>query len=311
MSRYYLLLPALRMIDCNWESSHLTRSLSLTAVAGFSDRLVYFELAEHAAEVVPDLKGFAVCFHEGQVYKGLSKNPLSLCKGNGSSPDHDDLLNPPIVPELKGRMSLSLIVALDLENKPALDEWIKTRATEFLQTSRLAGGDIIKAGKPKIFANSTELAKEMQHLLPGWFISNSADLIAAEPNPFIALINAIAQFPAEDKEQQNTTSQNRIARKRQYPGRWLYATCVGYQLLESSQPRRNRSHDSLDSDPAVNHAYAEPAHSLAELVWAGGLLPPLRSEPASDNWLTSNNLLWHWHTDATSRTVYLSTKTSQ
>lgn len=308
MSRYYLLLPALKVTDCNWESSHLTRSLSLTAIAGFVDRLVYFELADHAANGIVNLQGFAVCFHEGQIYKGLSKNPLALCKDNGSNPDKADLLNSPIIPELKGRASLSLVVALDLENKSVLDEWLKTRAMAFLQTSRLAGGDIIKAGKPKIFADSATLAKEMQHLLPGWFISDGADLIADEPDPFMALISAVAWFPAEDKEQQDAASQNGIFRRRQHPGRWLYATCVGYQLLEPPQPRRNRSHNSLDSASFVNHAYAEPAHSLAELVWTRRVLPSPWSESISDNWLTSNHLLWRWHTDAASRTVYLSTK---
>lgn len=310
MSRYYLLLPALKVTGCNWESSHLTRSLSLTAIAGFADRLAYFELAGYATDAAADLKGFAVCFHEGQIYKGLSKNPLALCKDNGSNPDKADLLNSPIIPELKGRVSLSLMVALDLENKSVLDEWLKTRAVAFLQTSRLAGGDIIETGKPKIFSGSTTLAKEMRHLPPGWFISDGADLIAGEPDPFMALINAVAWFPAEDKEQQNTTSQNGIPRRRQHPGRWLYATCVGYQLLEPPQPRRNRSHDSLDSASFVNHAYAEPAHSLAELVWARRVLSSPRSESISDDWLTSNHLLWRWHTDAASRTVYLSTKIS-
>jgi CRISPR-associated protein Csy2 len=310
MSRYYLLLPTLKMTGCNWESSHLTRSLPLTAVAGFADRLVYFELTEHAAGAAADLKGFAVCLHEGQIYEGLSKNPLALCKGNGSNPDQADLLNPPIIPEIKGHASLSLVVVLELENKSTLDEWLKTRATAFLQTSRLAGGDVTNIGEPKICANSAALAKEMQRLPPGWFIGDCADLIADEPDPFAVLINAVAWFPVEDKEQQSTTRQNGISRRRQHPDhRWLYATCVGYQLLEPPQSRRNRSHNSLNPDPPVKHAYAEPAHSLAKLVRARGLLQPLlQGESTSDNWLTSNHLLWRWHSDASSRTIYLSTK---
>jgi CRISPR-associated protein Csy2 len=308
MSRYYLLLPTLKITGCNWESSHLTRSLPLTAVAGFADRLVYFELAEHAAGAAADLKGLAVCLHEGQIYEGLSKNPLALCKGNGSNPDQADLLNPPIIPEIKGHASLSLVVALKLENKSVLDEWLKTRATAFLQTSRLAGGDIIETGEPKVFSKCADLTNGIRRLPPGWFISNGADLIADESHPFAALIDAVAWFPVEDKEQQSTTSQNGIPRRRQYPGRWLYATCVGYQLLEPPQPRRNRSHDSLNPDSFAKHAYAELAHSLAELVWARRLLPPLQSESTSDDWLASNHLLWRWHSDAASRTVYLSTK---
>jgi CRISPR-associated protein Csy2 len=309
MSRYYLLLPTLKIIDCNWESSYLTRSLPLTAIAGFADRLVYFEFAEHSTDAAADLKGFAVCLHEGQVYKGLSKNPLALCKGNGSNPDQADLLNPPLIPEIKGQVSLSLVIALEIENKSILDEWLKRRATAFLQTSRIAGGDIIEAGAPRIYAKSTELAQRIRRLPAGWFISDCADLIANESDPFAALIDAVAWFPVEDKEQQSTASQNGISRRRQHPDHpWLYATCVGYQLLEPPQPRRNRSHDSLNADPPVKHAYAEPAHSLAKLVSVRGLLQPLQSESTSDNWLTSNHLLWCWHSDAASRTIYLSTK---
>lgn len=314
MSRYYLLLPTLKIIDCNGESSHLTRSLPLTAVAGFTDRLVYFELAEHATDAAANLKGFAVCLHGRQVYEGLSKNPLALCKGNGSNPDQADLLNPPIIPEIKGQVSLSLVIALEIEDKSILDEWLKRRVIAFLHTSRIAGGDIIEAGAPRIYAKSTELAQKIRRLPLGWFISDSADLITDEPDRFSALINATARFPVEDKEQQSTASQNGITRKRQYPGRWLYVTCVGYQLLEPPQPRRNRSHDFLNADPPVKHAYAEPAHSLAKLVGSRGLLALLQAQGDSsfdDNWLTSNQLLWCWHSDAASRTVYLSTKEFQ
>lgn len=302
MSRYYLLLPALKITGCNWESSHFTRSLPLTAVAGFADRLVSFELAEHAADAAAGLEGFAVCLHEGQIHEGLSKNPLALCKGNGSSPDHTDLLNPPLIPELKARVSLSLVVALDLENKSVLDAWLETRVTAFLRTSRLAGGDIIEAGEPKVCADRAKLAQGIRRLPPSWFIADGADLIANESDPFAALIDAIAWFPVEDKEQQNTTGQK-------HPDhRWLYATCVGYQLLEPPQSRRNRSHNSLNPDLSVKHAYAEPAHSLAKLVWARRVLPLPQNESTSDDWLMSNHLLWRWHTDAPSRTVYLSTK---
>ncbi|ADE14359.1 conserved hypothetical protein [Nitrosococcus halophilus Nc 4] len=307
MSLYYLLLPTLNVTGCNWESSHLTRSLPLTAIAGFADYLVSFELADNAADAGAGLEGFVVCLHDGQIHEGLSKNPLALCKGNGLSQTQDDLLNPPLIPEVKGSMSLSLVVALELENKSALDEWLKTRSTAFLQTRRLAGGDIIGIGQPKIYIKRSDLAREMGRLPPGWFISNGADLIAHEPDHFAALINAVAWFPAEDKESQNMSAQSSPFRRRQHPGHWLYATCVGYQLLESPQPRRNRSHASSDADSSTNHAYAEPVHSLAKLLWTRGVLR-LQNDSTVDNWLTKNKLLWRWDTNAPSRTVYLSTK---
>ncbi|ABA59202.1 hypothetical protein Noc_2753 [Nitrosococcus oceani ATCC 19707] len=307
MSSYYLLLPTLHVTGCNWESSHLTRSLPLTAMAGFADYLVYFELADNAAEAGADLKGFAVCLHDGQIHEGLSKNPLALCKGNGLSQARDDLLNPPLLPEVKGSLSLSLVVALELEDKSALDEWLKNRATAFLQTRRLAGGDIIGIGQPKIYSKRSELAREMGRLPPGWFIGNGAEFISNAPDPFAALINATAWFPVEDKEPQTTSAHPSPSKRRQHPRHWLYATCVGYQLLESPQPRRNRSHGSSDTNSATNHAYAEPVHSLAELVWARKLLQP-QDDSTTDNWLTENNLLWRWETDPPSRTVYLSTQ---
>ncbi|ADJ29628.1 type I-F CRISPR-associated protein Csy2 [Nitrosococcus watsonii] len=307
MSSYHLLLPTLNVTGCNWESSHLTRSLPLTAMAGFVDYLMSFELADNAAEAGANLEGFAICLHGGQIYEGLSKNPLALCKGNGLSQARDDLLNPPLTPEVKGSVSLSLVVALELEDKSALNEWLKNRATAFLQTCRLAGGDIIGIGQPKVYIERSKLAQEIRRLPPGWFIGNGAELISNAPDPFAALLNAVAWFPVKDKEPQTTSAHPSPSRQRPYPGHWLYATCVGYQLLESPQPRRNRSHASSDADSATNHAYAEPVHSLAELVWARNLLRP-QDDSTADDWLTENNLLWRWESDAPSRTVYLSTQ---
>ncbi|CAB1275391.1 type I-F CRISPR-associated protein Csy2 [Candidatus Nitrosacidococcus tergens] len=302
MDQYYLLLPMIKITNINWESSHLTCSLPLTAIAGFADCLVNFELVNHAPETNADLKGFAVCLHEGEIYDGLTKNPLALCKGNGNKPNEDDLINPPIIPELKGHATLSLVIKIEVENKSKMDDWIKERANQVLHVCRIAGGDIIQAGRAQIFDKKIELAKAMNKLPTGWFIKDRAELIAKEPDPFKALIDAVAWFSSEN----TPDSTEKQLKQRRYPG-WLYATCVGYQLLEDPQDRLNRSHGVKDCDP-VNHAYAEPAHSLAELIWVRKLLPLFSKETSNtdDNWL--QGLLWDWKTHRESKTVYLSAK---
>ncbi len=283
MHEGYLLLEEIQTSDCNLESSHLTCSFPLTAAAGFSFLILKRGLEELLLPMDSDeefaLNGFAVCLHDYQLYRGLTKNPLALCKGAGGRQSEADLNNPPMIPEIKGRTAFSLIIKFGYEERmPLLDPDFQKDFLDTLLSMRFAGGEVMsfKSHNGKIlhfFNNQEELAKRFQRSAPGWFLKDRSYLIEnGGSNKMKALLESVFIPP-----------RNGDAATRTKPPGWLHASCVGYQLLEDPLERPGRRDDS------VPHAYAEPVHSVLELVHAKRLLRMSTAERTLSSWLPDNH----------------------
>ena len=303
MHEGYLLLEEIQTSDCNLESSHLTCSFPMTAAAGFSFLILKRGVEQLLVSMDSDeefaLSGYAVCLHDYQVYHGLTKNPLSLCKGAGGKQAEADLKNPPIIPEIKGRTTFSLIIKFRYEDQtPLLDRDFQKEFRDALLSVRFAGGEMIsfKSYDGKIlhfFNNEEELGKRLQKSAPGWFIKDRSDLIENGNSNKMKMLLESVFIPPGNNESTTWTK----------PSGWLYASCIGYQLLEDPVERPGRRDDS------VPHAYAEPVHSVLELVHAKRLLRLSTTEKTLSSWLPDNHLLWHWHYDTEARLSRLSART--
>ena len=311
--RYFQVIPCVRVSDCNMETSHLAVSFPLTAAAGFADQFCYLmqEVLErelNKGEVSVRACGVAAYLHEFQVYKGKQKTPTALCKGNGGKPDEGDLLNPPLVEEVKGRLVVSIIIKLETDCRlRALDDEKARRLMDALHQTvfgmRFAGGDIMSIGRrsflsrqgDKTSAKSAlplqvpdgeveQLSRIVRRLPPGWFVADRGDLIEAATDKLQALLEVAAL---------SRTADGRYERVQKG---WKFVACTGYQLLENPIARDGRRL------PELLHAYAEPVHSIADLVYGRRAI---RTGDTTD-WLRSNRLLWEWKRDLSTRTTYLS-----
>src|SRR5690606_30010918 len=107
-----------------------------------------------------------------------SRNPMAICKGNGNAPAPKDILNPPLIPEVKGRVCFSLF--FKLENAPTGESWevISEKVFHKLMQCRFAGGDIVSVGKgedkSQVYSLEDEqkLAKIISRSGWGWFIKD-------------------------------------------------------------------------------------------------------------------------------------------
>ena len=129
----------------------------------------------------------------------------------------------------------------------------------------------------------------MRRIQPGWFVKDRSDIIMeAGEDKLRALLDAVFQFPGEEGKGYH----------RKYPG-WLFAACNGYQLLEEPHKRVGRR------DKGTLHAYAEPVHSIAELVHSSGLIRRWEKKEKNSEWMGKNKLLWWWSHHRSSRSVIL------
>jgi CRISPR-associated protein Csy2 len=258
------------------------------------------ELGIDSESVELKMSGFTVCIHDYQMYRGISKNPMALCKGMGGKPADKDLLNPPIIPEIKGRVIFSLLLRITYEDIAPLKngDFLGEMENSILRM-RFAGGDIFTAEKTyfqdngrlvEFYNDEKKLFRRMLKLPAGWLIKDRSDLLHGSGDDKLqALLDAVALFPVDDVSK---------SYRRKYPG-WLYATCNGYQLLESPLERPGRRDESL------LHAYCEPVHSLAELVHAGKLFRRWSRKDSFSYGLCENRLLWNWQYDESARLLEL------
>lgn len=290
MSSRYLLLRGLEVSDCNLETSHLTVSFPLTALAGFCEKLiddVRGTFAPDRQHYLGTFRSFIVCVHSYQQYEGHTKNPLALCKGNGGSPNEADLLNPPIVTEIKGRVRFSVAVELQDAEPGFFDDAFETTLLDKLSTLRFAGGEIFltqTGGRFRARRKSSSIAPpggeslfdELARFERGWFIKDRSDLIVNEEDKLATLMDALS-WEREDERP-----------VRRHSG-WLWATCTGYQLLETPTRRLGQRSD------AHLHAFAEPVHGLVELISSGALRRLGRDNSVNKiDWLRENGFCWKW-----------------
>jgi len=299
MNQGYLLIPEIEVSDCNLESSHLTVSFPLTATAGFVEAM-FLELKNQLDEELGygtgdqiDYDAFAVYLHQYQMYRGITKNPLALCKGSGGKPNDNKILDPPITPEIKGRVCFSLIIRVSYDDSHHISP-VQEGLADILPIMRFAGGDIFSWGgrsytlnkRNDLSGNSIlcpffdtfkETVSALKRLPYGWFIKDRGDILhEAEGDKLQTMLDAVAFFP--EKEEGYT---------RKHSG-WLYATCTGYQLIEEPGERNGRRFDEYP------HAYCEPVHSLAELVHGRQLLNAAKNSSSDDDGLNKQTLFWRW-----------------
>lgn len=279
MSSEFLVIPNIEVSDCNLESSHLSASFPMTAAAGFTERVLR-ELEDITVRQCGASLfykqwcaswpfSFAVLLHDYQLFQGTTKNPLALCSGNGGKQSEDDLLNPPIIPEIKGRIRFSLLIELsECFSEKFYSNQVQAELYDRLMTLRFAGGDFISVNKELVrqrrrfvadqdeatplsflpLISEAELPLELARLPQGWFIKSRADLLRGVEDKMARILEAMGIERTQD------------GRRRKLMSGWLFATGVGFELLERPTVRDGVRQSDFQ------HAFCEPVLSLAELV---------------------------------------------
>lgn len=143
MSSYYILIPEIEVIDCNLETSYISVSFPLTAVAGLADKLVREIRASVDIKHIQQ-KSFTVCIHSFQQYVGISKNPLAF---EGSHKNQEKIVNPPIIEEVKGSSYFSLVLEVVTNSYDTLKSSLENFFASRFLTFHFAGGNIISFKK--------------------------------------------------------------------------------------------------------------------------------------------------------------------
>ncbi|MDH5231664.1 MAG: hypothetical protein OEZ58_18565 [Gammaproteobacteria bacterium] len=290
MANFYILIPRIKVSDCNLEASHLSVCFPMMSLAGMIEHIRF--QAKHRYRLSLTISQFLPLLIDYQVYQGMTKNPLSTCKGNGGKPAEKDLINPPIIPEIKGKVEFSLIMKV---NSNSTIENIQSMLCKILDVARFAGGHIFHYGAPCTYANLEELLQQLTTHPFSWAISDRSDLLSTkdEKGKMYQLIEAVAMFHSEED--------NTYHRKQKG---WIFAMPNGYQMLEAPTQRPG-TRPNQDGE-YYNHAFCEPTHTLAELVPISRLYQRAKAGQ-TDHEIKQMKVFWKQVSDVENRRVMITT----
>lgn len=297
----YLILPLLDVEGFNAESNQYVAGIpAMTAFTGYG-HLLERKIQALGWKDEIQVEGVAVMVHEMNFHAGHPKCPDAL-PGTKSS----DILAPRIIEEMKGDMSVTLILRLvvDIDSDDLDDDALtnfllnpefKKFLYDFVYANPCCGGACHKVSTIKVTPYVEEgdealLSKELQRIhqrSKGHFIYSRSDLIeqaqAQGADSLDAVLNAMRL-----RKTTNTNKQSYY--KRDQEG-WIIPLAIGYQALETPQARLGARKQAL-------HVYAEPLTSLGELIYGGVLWR---------NTFEIGNYLWVHQADAQKRTYTVKT----
>jgi CRISPR-associated protein Csy2 len=267
----YLMLPRMVVKDFNAESNQYVAGIpAMTAFTGYGHVL---ERKMQASGWHVQVEGVAVLLHDMQLQAGHPKCPAAM-KGA------KDLINPPIIEEIKGDMRVTLVLRLTWdEDDIDIWDWVGNTFDQFTSDElRLVydwvlslpccGGSCHSVGSIKIFGKGdnrdklTQQLRRIHQVDTGYFITPRDDLLALTPN---AEQQDILDVLLDTQRLTTYKDEHGQQKCRRDQKGWLIPLAVGYQAIEIPQTRRGVRN-------ASHHVYAEPLTGLGELVHASSPL---------------------------------------
>jgi len=294
----YLMLPRMVVKDFNAESNQYVAGIpAMTAFTGYG-HVLERKMRESGWHF--QVEGVAVLLHDMQLHAGHPKCPAAM-KGA------KDLINPPIIEEIKGDMRITLVLRLtwDKSNKEA-KRWVKQEFDKFhladldcvydwVASLPCCGGSCHSLGSVKASEgenDDTFIIKQLRrihHLDTGYFITPRDDLLALAPN---ADQQDILDILLDTQRLTTYKDEHGQQKWRRDQKGWLIPLAIGYQAIEAPQTRRGVRGNTP-------HVYAEPLTGLGELVHA--------SSPLWQSDFDLETLCWVHRHDPAQHTYYVTT----
>lgn len=298
----YVVIPCLQVRDFNAESNQYVVGIpAMTGFTGFGHG-VERELKRLGWEL--QVEGVAVMLHDLRLHEGHPKCPAAM---QGAK----DFINPPIIEEIKGDMSVTLILRLvgeesdtlgrkvenafnTLELRNALTSWMYGNPCCGGSCQDMKGLRLIPATEQ---AGDEYLLKTLQRLQQhdkGFWVVPRHDLLLEHQADGQDVLNALfdTQRRTKQKLENDTEAYWRRDAWIRQEKRWLVPLAIGYQAIELPQARSGVRKNS-------RHVYAEPLTGLGELVYAS-------------HWLWQANfaferVFWVHRHDAQQQTYFVTT----
>lgn len=251
-----------------------------TAVAGLGYKAV-LDLNRDLGVKAFEFAGASVIVHSHSMQDGHPKNPVVGTDGSKGAP---------IVDELKARATLSFVFALDpVSDGPFGDSAVDDRDVAAAISKRLpgwffGGGKVFlpdgkSASDTVVVSGKDDFTASLRRLPPGTVLLDRRDLLEAQSetaaDPLDALLDLVETRPFEGDavDGKNATPEYR----RLKPG-WLVPIFVGYQGIETPQPRIH----ARFNNGVTPHVYAESIYSIGEYKSLRSLLA-IKGSEALDN----------------------------
>lgn len=290
----FAIIGPVQVPDLNAQANAIVSGVaSPTAVAGFAHKIER-DLKEGGLPCT--VSGAALIVHKASLLDGhpkLAPTGSDLRKGKGGAS---------ILDEIKGRATLSLVLAIDLqtnvpkEDRADIAQEIALSLRERIPGYQFAGGRVhlIKdAARPVVMADEEEgLRAQLRRLPGGSVLQDRRDLlesiIATGRDPLDAILDVVERLSVAPKDEKGS-----LAYVRRHAG-WLVPIAVGFQAIEPPRERRTAR------VPAGTYP-----HSYAACLTSIGEFKSLRSLLSHDKDVLDRSLWRHHHSPETG-TYYVS-----
>lgn len=298
-----LLIPHMQVQNANALSSPFTIGFpAMTAWLGAAhalERHLNDAMGLKQGETI-SFQGVGVVSHQFRLhtYKGPGDYEYSIIgTGNPLEPKakkgkpEGNAERPSFIEEARCHLEVSLVIACEGVNKSNEDA-VKKMTAQLLQSRmKMAGGDILKVGKPDLSRDFSQLKKR---LMPGYAIIERRELMidAMEEgqDALEALIDYLAVHHHCEQQEKNGEMEITWRSQRKETGLngergWIVPIATGFHGISELGHAKNQR------DPETLHRFAEAVVTLGEFIM------PYRLEEVEE-------LLWHYHYDADSN-LYL------
>jgi len=293
-----LVIPRLHVQNANALSSPYTIGLpAMTAFLGAVHALQRFLNAGNFPAL--RFKGVGVACHDIklQTYRDPRDYVWSIIgTANPLVPDTKwdaPFKRPAFIEEARCHLQVSLVIEYEGLEKDD-EEDAQADITSLLNAKmKLAGGDILKFGKPSFLRMDNEgkdFARLMRSLMPGHVIIERRDLMAQAMSEGADAITALLDHLKVMHRSEIHTGEKGKERKIVWTSKrkesgWLVPVAVGFQGISEL----GRAH--FQRDPNTPHCFAEAVVTLGEFVMSYRIK-------------TLDRVLWHYYTDPADR-LYL------
>lgn len=294
----YVVIPGLQVKDFNAESNQYVVGIpAMTGFTGFGHGL---ERELNRLGWALQVEGVAVMLHDLQLHEGHPKCPAAMLGAK-------DFINPPIIEEIKGDMRVTLVLRLvgnyddealsekledrfaSVEMRQALYDWIHAHPCCGGSCHDLKALRLLVATETEDDAVLLKALRRLQQHDKGFWVVPRDDLLSERQAEGQDVLDALLDTQRRMKQADGHWRRDGWIGDEK---RWLVPLAIGYQAIETPQPRHGVR-------KAAPHLYAEPLTGLGELVYASHWL--WRADFVMDS------VFWVHRHDAQQQTYFVTT----